>query len=79
MKRNPPIRTVEPGYSIYGASSMEPLHTLELHVLARAYRAAWRSIHGREPVNRHVIESLDVMIEFGAPPSPRRATGPMQD
>jgi hypothetical protein len=35
-----------------------------MHVLARAYRAAWRSLHARDPVNGHVIESLDVMIVF---------------
>ena len=43
---------------------MEPLDILEMHVLARAYRAAWRSLHARDPVNGHVIESLDVMIVF---------------
>ena len=51
-------------HSIYSWSSMEPLDTLEMHVLARAYRAAWRSFHARDPVNWHVIESLDVMIVF---------------
>ena len=51
---------------------MEPLDTLEMHVLARAYRAAWRSLHARDPVSRHVIESLDVMIVFGNRPH----TGP---
>ena len=51
-------------HSIYSWSSMEPLDTLEMHVLARAYRAAWRSLHALDPVNRHVIESLDVMIVF---------------
>jgi hypothetical protein len=49
---------------------MEPLDTIEMHVLARAYRAAWRSLHAREPVSRHVIESLDVMIVFGNPTHP---------
>ena len=49
---------------------MEPLDTLEMHVLARAYRAAWRSLHARDPVSRHVIVSLDVMIVFGNQPHP---------
>ena len=47
---------------------MEPLDTLEMHVLARAYRAAWRSLHACDPVSRHVIESLDVMFVFGNQP-----------
>ena len=51
---------------------MEPLDTLEMHVLARAYRAAWRSLHACDPVSRHVIESLDVMFVFGNQPH----TGP---
>jgi len=57
-------------HSIYSWSSMEPLDTLEMHVLARAYRAAWRSLHARDPVSRHVIEALDVMIVFGNRPHP---------
>ena len=70
----------EPEHSIFSASSLEPLDTLELHVLARAYRAAWRSIHARDPVDRHVIESLDVMIVFGTPTYPHPpATRPLQD
>lgn len=51
-------------HSIFSWSSMEPLDILEMHVLARAYRAAWRSLHARDPVNWHVIESLDVIIVF---------------
>jgi len=78
MSRIPSVPAGEPEYSIYSASSMEPLDALEMHVLARAYRAAWRSIHARDPVNRHVIESLDVMIDFASPQSPRPATRPMQ-
>jgi hypothetical protein len=60
----------QPEHSIYSWSSMEPLDTLEMHVLARAYRAAWRSLHARDPVSRHVIVSLDVMIVFGNQPPP---------
>jgi len=61
-------------HSIYSWSSMEPLDTLEMHVLARAYRAAWRSLHARDPVSRHVIENLDLMIVFGNGPHPGPAT-----
>lgn len=53
---------------------MEPLDTLELHVLARAYRAAWRSIHARDPAGWHIIDSLHVMIVFGTRPVPGPAT-----
>ena len=58
---------------------MEPLDILEMHVLARAYRAAWRSLHARDPVNRHVIESLDVMIDFSDQPHLGPAANKIQD
>lgn len=58
---------------------MEPLDTLELHVLALAYRAAWRSIYARNPLNQHVIENLDVMIDFGARAEPVPVTHPSRD
>ena len=58
---------------------MEPLDTLEMHVLARAYRAAWRSLHARDPVSRHVIEGLDVMIVFGNRPHPGPAANETHD
>jgi hypothetical protein len=51
-------------HSIYNQSNREPVDTLEMHVLAHAYRAAWRSIHGCDPADLHVIERLDVVIEF---------------
>jgi hypothetical protein len=76
MSRTPAVSASAPQYTIYSLSDMEPLDTLELHVLARAYRAAWRSRHARDPVYRHVIAGLDVIIDFGAspdrylPPSP---------
>ena len=66
-------------YSIYSWPGMEPLDTIEMHVLARAYQDAWRSIHARDPVSRHVITSLDVVIVFGARPNPGPATRPSQD
>ena len=76
MSRIPPTPAGDAGYSIYSASSMEPLDSLELHVLARAYRAAWRSIHARDPVQGHVIESLDILIVFCNAPGPDPALLP---
>ena len=66
-------------HTIYMQSSMEPIDSLEMHVLARAYRAAWRSIHTRDPMNRHVLESLGVVIIFGAPPQDRATVNESQD
>jgi hypothetical protein len=51
-------------YSIFSHSSGEPLHTVEMHVLARAYRAAWRSVFASNPVGSHVIAALDALIVF---------------
>jgi hypothetical protein len=51
-------------YSIFKHSSSAPLHTVEMHVLARAYRAAWRSLFMSDPVGAHVIASLDVLFVF---------------
>ena len=53
-------------YSIFTYSSGEPLDTVDLHVLARAYRAAWRTVFARNPVGAHVIAALDVMFVFPA-------------
>ena len=53
-------------YSIFSHSSGEPLHTVEMHVLARAYRAAWRSLFASDPVGPHVIAALDVLFVFSA-------------
>lgn len=64
MTRTPTFDASSPPYSIYSVSGMEPLDTLELHVLARAYRAAWRALYARDPEDRHVIANLDVVIIF---------------
>lgn len=53
-------------YSIFACSSGEPLDALELHVLARAYHAAWRARFARDPVGRHALVSLGVAIVFTA-------------
>ena len=49
---------------ITSRSSGEALDTVEMHVLARAYRAAWRSLFAREPVGPHVIAPLDAVFVF---------------
>jgi hypothetical protein len=66
-------------HTIILRSTMEPIYSLEMHVLARAYRAAWRSIHAREPMNRHVLEDLGVIIVFGAPPQDRATVKDSRD
>ena len=53
-------------YSIFRHSSGEPLETVEMHVLARAYRATWRSLFASDPLGPHVIASLDVLFVFSA-------------
>ena len=45
-------------------SSGEALDAVEMHVLARAYRAAWRSLFARDPVGAHVIAALDAVFVF---------------
>jgi len=51
-------------YTIRSLSSSEELDSLAADVVARAYRAAWRARHGGEPVGQHVLEGLDLVIEF---------------
>jgi hypothetical protein len=51
-------------YSIFTHSSGEPIDAVDLHVLARAYRAAWRTVFARNPVGAHVIAALDVTFVF---------------
>jgi hypothetical protein len=57
---------LSPKYSIFSYSSGEPLHTVEIHVLARAYRAVWRSLFASDPLGPHVIAPLDVLFVFAA-------------
>jgi hypothetical protein len=57
---------LSPAYGIYNYSSGEPLHTVEMHVLARAYRATWRSLFASDPLGPHVIAPLDVLFVFAA-------------
>lgn len=53
-------------YTLRSLSGGEPIESLAAHVLARAYRAAWRLRHGGEPSGRLVMEGLDLIIEFNA-------------
>jgi len=58
-------------YRAYTYSSGEPLDAVEMHVLARAYRAAWRALFARDPVGAHTIPGLDVLFVFDAPAADR--------
>jgi len=51
-------------HQIYSCSTGEPIDVLLIHVFAYAYRDAWRLIHAGEPVGKHRIEELDLLIEF---------------
>jgi hypothetical protein len=55
-------------YRILDLNSRRPLDTLELHVLARAYYAAWRAVHGTVPEDRHPLPMLNALIDFEALP-----------
>lgn len=61
-------------YRILKQTTGEPLAALELHVLAKAYHAAWRRMHGSEPIRSHAIPSLDMLIDFDAQAPVRRDT-----
>jgi hypothetical protein len=51
-------------YSIFTSSTGEPLDTVDMHVLARAYRAAWRSHFAQDPAGPHALRELDVLFVF---------------
>jgi len=57
---------LDPNYIIFRHSTGEPLDTVEMHVLARAYRATWRSLFASDPLGPHVIAPLDVLFVFSA-------------
>lgn len=40
---------------------------IELHVLARAYRAAWIALHSEPPTGWHRLADLGLAIDFGEP------------
>jgi hypothetical protein len=65
-------RQMTPRLTNYRVSDLEtdaPLETLELHVLARAYYAAWLAVHGVAPQKRHPLPMFNTAFEFGAPPA----------
>ena len=50
---------------------------IELHVLARAYRAAWIALHSEPPAGWHRLPDLGLAIDFGeAEPRRRPAQRP---
>ena len=53
-------------YRIFSYSDGEPLDAIEMHVLARAYRAAWRAMFARDPTGAHMIPGLDLLFVFEA-------------
>jgi hypothetical protein len=56
-------------YRIFRLGTREPMDELELHVLAKAYYAAWQCVHGRVPVREHIMPRLGLLIDF-SPPKP---------
>jgi hypothetical protein len=60
---------LSPDYSIFCNSNGEPLHTVEMHVLARAYRTVWRSLFASDPFGPHLIGALDVLIVLSGEPA----------
>ena len=61
-------------YRVFSLSSGEDEDSTEAHVFARAYRAAWRSTHGCEPVGRHQVAGLELVVDFGGPAQARAGT-----
>lgn len=53
-------------YRLYDLKTRAPLDTLELHVLARAYFAAWRAVHGTLPEGPHPLPMLRSVVEYGS-------------
>ena len=56
-------------YRVFDLETRAPLDMLELHVLARAYYAAWRAVHGSAPENRHPMPMFNVCFDFEASPA----------
>ena len=54
-------------YRVFSASSGEEDSSTEAHVFARAYRTAWRSAYASDPVGRHRVDGLELIIDFGVP------------
>jgi hypothetical protein len=56
-------------YRIVKLGTRKPLDALELHVMAKAYYAAWQCVHGSAPVHEHIMPRLGLLIDYG-PPAP---------
>ena len=52
-------------YRLSSLCDSEPVDAMEAHVLALAYESAWRALHQCAPSGQHVIENLDLAIDFG--------------
>ena len=51
-------------YRVMKQHTFERIDALELHLLARAYYAAWKRVHDSEPIHEHSIPSLNLLIYF---------------
>ena len=54
-------------YTLYSCSTRESIDTVEMHVLARAYHSAWRALWASDPAGPHLVNALDLVIDFGSP------------
>lgn len=54
-------------YRIVDQRTRQPVDTLELHVLARAYHAAWQAVHKDSPQGVHHLPKLHTDVEFFRP------------
>jgi hypothetical protein len=63
-------------YRLYCNSTGEPCDAVEMHVLARAYRAAWRAAHACEPAHRLLLRGLDLLIDFDSPSAAEESPAP---
>lgn len=61
-------------YRVFRMSSGADEDCIEAHVFARAYRGAWRAIHGTEPAGRHEVAALELAMDFGELASARAGT-----
>jgi hypothetical protein len=52
-------------HALYCFSTGDPIDVLPMHVVAYAYRDAWRLLHAGEPRGDHLIDGLDLLIAFG--------------
>ncbi len=66
-------------YRIVKLGTRKPLDELELHVMAKAYYAAWQCVHGSAPVREHIIPRLGLLIDFGSSESPAEGVSPNRD